>query len=163
MACIIREFDKKQKIGPEPGNSKHSTRQQVWKPNDYGDLSRKVIDLCARIELEWGRLGFQHPEIRIRTVLEEAALNAWIHGNKKNPEARVIIRWGCDDQFRLEVIDEGQGFDLNDIPDPTTSENLTKPDGRGIFIMRYFANEIAWEQDGKHLVAKFKKDFNLIF
>ncbi len=129
----------------------------VWKPKDCDEISVLISDLCDKIEYEWNHCGYESPEKHLCLVLEEAVINAWEHGNKKDPNKSIIIRWRFGNDFHLEVIDEGQGFDYKRVPDPTCNENLTKPFGRGIFIIRHFTDFVKWKKSGKHLIMYFKK------
>lgn len=73
----------------------------------------------------------------------EAVNNAIVHGNKKDPEKKVILRLICDkNRICVEVEDEGKGFDLNSLPCPITEENLLKEVGRGIFIVRSLMDKV---------------------
>jgi len=47
------------------------------------------------------------------------------------------------------VHDQGSGFNPNEVPDPTTDENILKTSGRGIFFMRNFMDEVEWSADPK--------------
>lgn len=140
--------------------NRRDLQEQVWKPRDAENIARLIKDLYGTIKREWDDRGYRDPEPRIRMVLEEAALNAWIHGNRRNPEKSVTIRWRYGNDFHFEVIDEGEGFDPGYIPDPTSKEYITMPSGRGIFIIRHFASYVRWKEGGRHLAASFKKHPN---
>ena len=131
--------------------------QQIWTPLNCNHITEQVTALSEKLALEWKQRGYESPELRIRMVLEEAVLNAWIHGNKQNPNKEICIRWRYGNDFHLEVIDEGEGFDDRLLPDPTSNENLTKPFGRGIFIIRYFADAVRWKEGGRHIVVTLRK------
>ncbi|MCP4344221.1 MAG: response regulator [Desulfobacterales bacterium] len=136
---------------------KKTYSEVVWKPKDCDEISVLISDLCDKIEYEWNHLGYESPEKHLCLVLEEAVINAWEHGNKQEPDKSITIRWQFGNDFHLEVIDEGRGFDYKCVPDPTCNENLTKPFGRGIFIIRHFTDFVKWKKGGKHLVMYFKK------
>ena len=53
------------------------------------------------------------------------------------------------------IIDEGGGFDYNNVPDPTLPENLEKLSGRGVFLMRQLADEVVFEQNGSIVRLRF--------
>lgn len=129
----------------------------VWKPADCDDISRLISELCDTIEHEWNQHGYEAPDKHFCLVLEEAVLNAWKHGNKQNPDKSIIIRWWFGNDFHAEIIDEGQGFDYESVPDPTDNENLIKPFGRGIYIIRHFSDFVKWKNGGRHLSMSFKK------
>ncbi len=79
----------------------------------------------------------------ILVTLTEAVNNALIHGNKLSLQKKVNISLYCDDKLLECVIeDEGEGFDLNKIPDPRSPENLLKDNGRGVFIINSLAKKV---------------------
>lgn len=134
--------------------------QEIWKPYDADHVAILINKLLAKIMYEWDKRGYQSPELRIRRVLEEAILNAWLHGNKQDSGKAITVRWRFGNDFYLEVINEGSGFDYGYVPDPTSAVNLTKPHGRGIFIMKHFADHMEWKDSGRHFIVSFKKHFN---
>ncbi|MEN8194005.1 MAG: ATP-binding protein [Bacteroidota bacterium] len=77
--------------------------------------------------------------------VSEASSNAMVHGNKLDPNKFIQISVTVNDN-KIEVIikDEGNGFDPDSIPDPTSPENLLKDSGRGIHIMRSFLHEVKY-------------------
>jgi len=80
----------------------------------------------------------------------EAVNNAISHGNKLNPEKNVEIEIRIKDK-KLTIItkDQGSGFDYENVPDPTSPENIENVDGRGIFLMRQLSDELVFHEDGK--------------
>ncbi len=154
----VSEYDA---IVPGIESKKHALySEEVWRPHDSGHLDSLISELSKKIEYEWQEYGFERPELRVRAVLEEAALNAWTHGNNKIPGTSVTVRWRCGDDFALEIADDGPGFDYECIPDPTAGENLTKPFGRGIFIIRYFARDVSWAESGKRVIITLDRHFD---
>ncbi|KER11149.1 MAG: hypothetical protein HY22_00025 [[Candidatus Thermochlorobacteriaceae] bacterium GBChlB] len=79
----------------------------------------------------------------VMLLITEATNNAVMHGNKfdRNKHAWLLCEVRGDD-FYIEVRDEGAGFNLNDVPDPLAEENLLKPSGRGVFLMRQIAKHV---------------------
>ncbi len=93
-------------------------------------------------------------------AVREAVTNAVLHGNKLD-EAKVVdlkLR-NSPEAFEIIVHDQGQGFNPNDIPDPTQAENILKTSGRGIFFMRNFMDMVDWSADpkGGTIVRMIKK------
>ena len=81
----------------------------------------------------------------MRLALEEAIINAIKHGNKLDPDKQVQITYAVTDStIFVSVEDEGAGFDPGDVPDPTDMENLDKPSGRGIVLMRNFLTRVEY-------------------
>ena len=89
-------------------------------------------------------------ELTIETALHEALANAVVHGNHEDPRKLVCVACRCttDGEVFLTVQDEGQGFDMAAVPDPTTPENRLLPHGRGIYLMKTLMDEVCFEQGG---------------
>lgn len=86
----------------------------------------------------------------------EAANNAITHGNKLNEDKQVEITFEMDeDKILLTVEDEGSGFDYNNIPDPTSPENLENMSGRGVFLMTKLSDSIEFENNGSFVRMTF--------
>jgi PAS domain S-box-containing protein len=95
-----------------------------------------------------------------RTALTEMVMNAWKHGNKKDSTKGITIRIRYANDIHLEVTDEGDGFDYLNLPDPTEPHNILKTSGRGIFMTRYAASEVFWKDNGRHITAVFRREFD---
>ncbi len=92
----------------------------------------------------------------ILVSLVEAVSNAVVHGNKLDPNKIVKIECEINDNaIFFSITDEGLGFDFNNIPDPTLSENLEKTDGRGIFLMKHLSDEVVFREKGTLCQMKF--------
>ena len=79
-------------------------------------------------------------------AVREAVANAIQHGNRQDPGKQVEVKLELDDQIlQVRVKDAGEGFDPKDVPDPLAPENLLKPDGRGIFYMGRFMDEVSFD------------------
>ena len=77
--------------------------------------------------------------------VREAVINAILHGNREQPGKRVLMAMDLEgEDLVVRVEDEGRGFDPDGLPDPTAPENLLRPSGRGIFMMRQFADSIEY-------------------
>lgn len=94
----------------------------------------------------------------VLTCLSEATVNAIIHGNKENPNKKVYINLEVIEDKRLifTISDEGNGFDFNNIPDPTAPENLENLTGRGVFIIKRLADQCIFNSRGNELELHFK-------
>ncbi|MDM8523939.1 response regulator [Desulfococcaceae bacterium HSG8] len=125
--------------------------EEIWKPKDFEETASLTADLFQRIADEWRRQEFESPEPRLQVILEEAVWNAWKHGNQKDPRKTITIRWRYGNDFHLEIIDQGEGFAYEEVPDPTIKKNLTRAFGRGIFFIRNFASSVKWEDRGRQI------------
>ncbi|MBP1665636.1 MAG: putative anti-sigma regulatory factor, serine/threonine protein kinase, partial [Bacteroidetes bacterium] len=88
----------------------------------------------------------------------EAVNNAITHGNKANPQKLVDVEIEFDDdEIRITVSDEGEGFRPDKIPDPTLPENIEELSGRGVFLMTKLADSIKFNEKGNSVTMSFKE------
>ena len=88
-------------------------------------------------------------ESGVEIALREALANAIIHGNHENPGKHVRVRCRCEpSEISIAVKDEGRGFDINKIADPTAPENTRSVHGRGIYLMKALMDEVRFEEGG---------------
>ncbi|MFO0846551.1 MAG: ATP-binding protein [Gemmataceae bacterium] len=89
----------------------------------------------------------------VRLALEEALINAIKHGNQMDRDKKVRISYRfLHDRLEIQITDEGTGFDPNDVPDPTAVENLERPCGRGLMLMRHYMSEVNYNDRGNSVV-----------
>lgn len=86
----------------------------------------------------------------------EATNNAIMHGNKLDENKEVTIEFKMEGKTLLvQVDDEGNGFDYENIPDPTAPENLENVNGRGIFLMEKLSDKISFSRNGATVALEF--------
>lgn len=91
----------------------------------------------------------EHDIFAIKLALEEALVNAIKHGNQMDPDKRVYIVYNVtSERFDIRITDEGTGFNPEDVPDPTAIENLERPCGRGLLLMRGFMTDVQYHGKG---------------
>jgi len=97
--------------------------------------------------------GYGEAEIlAVRLALDEAAANAIKHGNRANPAKQVRIDFDISDhRVLLQVEDEGDGFEPDDVPDPTMATNRNTPSGRGVYLMRRFMTWVRFNSLGNRV------------
>lgn len=92
----------------------------------------------------------------IMIAVTEAVNNAIKHGNQQDKSKNVALSLSLQDsQIKFIISDEGKGFDFKNLPDPTAPENIEKPGGRGIFLMRHLSDEVNFKEDGKVVELNF--------
>lgn len=92
----------------------------------------------------------------IMIAVTEAVNNAIKHGNSGNSNKNVHLSLSLNDNLLKFVIkDEGSGFDYDNLPDPTAPENIEKPGGRGIFLMKHLSDEVHFTEGGKTVELSF--------
>jgi serine/threonine-protein kinase RsbW len=92
----------------------------------------------------------------IMIAVTEAVNNAIKHGSHSDSSRNVnlsLLVDGTTLKFRVE--DQGPGFDYMHLPDPTSAENLEKPGGRGIFLMKHLADEVLFLDGGRVVELSF--------
>jgi serine/threonine-protein kinase RsbW len=88
----------------------------------------------------------------IKLALEEAITNAIRHGNRNDPKKHIRIRYRVTaEEAIIWLTDEGRGFNPDGVPDPTLDENLSKPNGRGIMLMRAYMDEVSFGESGNQV------------
>jgi serine/threonine-protein kinase RsbW len=92
----------------------------------------------------------------IMIAVTESVNNAIRHGNKMDPNKNVRLKLIMNESnINFTIEDEGSGFDYNNLPDPTAPENIEKPGGRGIFLMKHLADEVNFQEEGRIVELSF--------
>jgi serine/threonine-protein kinase RsbW len=114
-----------------------------------------IENLIDETSVELSLVADLYGNLLISTI--EAVTNAIVHGNKLDESK--IVKVGIDllgNKLCVEVTDQGKGFDIEKIPDPTKPDNVEKPDGRGIFLMKNLADNIEFDRNGAVVKLFFK-------
>lgn len=92
----------------------------------------------------------------IMIAVTESVNNAIRHGNKSDKSKNVTLSLDLSDSMIKFVIkDEGPGFDFQNLPDPTAPENVSKVNGRGIFLMKHLCDEVNFKEEGQSVELCF--------
>src|SRR5436305_7630288 len=131
----------------------HSLTLNVSITSDMAEARRVQSD----VERVLQQVQFnEHDIFAIKLALEEALVNAIKHGNQMDPSKKVHVACRVQaDRFEVQITDEGPGFDPEDVPDPTAVENLERPCGRGLMLMKHYMSEVAFQGRG-NVVAMSK-------
>ena len=113
--------------------------------------SAKETERAILREVRAGGFDTDHA-FAIKLALEEALTNAIKHGNRNDASKKVTVRYRVTPQ-RVEIVvaDQGAGFDPAAVPDPTTDENIQRPCGRGILLMRAYMSHVQYNETGNEV------------
>ena len=113
-----------------------------------------VEKLIDKISADHGIVAEHYGNVLI--AMTEGVNNAIVHGNKLDETKSVSVSCAIDQKTLVfRITDEGPGFDYENLPDPTAPENIEKPHGRGVFLMRHLADECAFEDEGRIVELTF--------
>ena len=116
-------------------------------PSDLG-FREEAVELFARHCVEAG-VPPESSRFKLKVALCEALQNAMIYGNKLDHAKMVRVEAVVEDgNVTISVADEGEGFDPEEMPDPTTPGKLQLPDGRGLFVIQQLADEVRFNDRG---------------
>jgi serine/threonine-protein kinase RsbW len=116
------------------------------------------VDVVEQVLAEIESAGFADMALfAVRLALDEALANAIRHGNNSDESKNVTVSYEIDDEaFEVSICDEGPGFDPDSVPDPTLDENLERPCGRGVMLMRAYMTEVSFNESGNcvHMIKR---------
>ncbi len=116
------------------------------------EVEALINALCEEFGVEETHYG------EILIAMTEAVNNAIVHGNKLDSNKMVDVRVSVEGPvLEFRIADEGPGFDFENIPDPTSPENIEKPNGRGVFLMRQLADTCEFEELGRVAILRFEQ------
>lgn len=128
----------------------------LWVFNDRSQIDTVVSDVVDAL----GRHRYtESSRFAVRLALEEAISNAFRHGHKTLPkDTPVQLKYRVDDEeLQVTIVDQGPGFKPEAVPDPTLEENLDKPSGRGLMLIRAYMSDVSHAGRGNELRMVYKK------
>jgi len=124
-------------------------------PTDFKSLvevENLVEKVCQIVDIQEDAYG------NVLIAVTEAVNNAICHGNNENNALTIEVAVGdSTNSFCFKIKDQGKGFDYNNLPDPTSPENILKENGRGIFLMRNLSDEVSFNEVGNEVIIYFSK------
>lgn len=88
--------------------------------------------------------------INIPLACDEAVTNAMLHGNQSDPDKKVNVQvYISHSRFKIRVVDQGAGFDFRKVENPTEGDNLLRPSGRGIYLMKSIMDTVSFKDEGR--------------
>jgi len=118
--------------------------------NKISDVETLIERVCSSLSVNDDIYG------NILISVTEAFNNAVIHGNRNNETLPVLIDVEQEDNsVFFRITDSGNGFDYNNLPDPTAPENIENECGRGIFLIRNLADAVDFNEPGNSIKIGF--------
>ena len=115
------------------------TKEFESDPENLPDIEQFVLDIADTLTMTSEKYN------SLELSVAEAASNSIVHGNKSDINKLVKISVFIDkNKMKIIFKDEGNGFNPNEIPDPTTPENILRDHGRGIHIMKSYLSELKY-------------------
>lgn len=133
------------------GTTKLYTLQLPSKPESIVELENLIEDIADTYQISDDTFA------NMMTCLNEVVMNAIVHGNKMDESKKVIVNAEIDHKrIMWTITDEGNGFDYNNLPDPTAEENLENLTGRGVFIVKQLSDQCIFNASGNEVELHFK-------
>src|SRR5207244_3275570 len=105
-----------------------------------------LVDRVARLGL------IKVEQSNLFVALDEAFVNAVKHGNRNDPTKLLRVTAELSPREAIFTVeDEGDGFDVREIPDPTDPTNLFKSSGRGVLLIYNIMDEVEYSGRGNRL------------
>jgi len=136
----------------------HEYTSEIVIPSDPAEARGVQEDIERRLRA----LDFDDRDIfSIKLALEEALVNAIKHGNQLDRTKKVHITYDITaDRFAISITDEGPGFDPEDVPDPMAVENLERPCGRGLLLIRHYMTDVVFHPPGNRMTMSKVRNRN---
>jgi serine/threonine-protein kinase RsbW len=141
------------KINPTMPNTVDSVLNSLFLSSETKSLlilEKWINELCETHSISSEKYG------NILIAVTEAVNNAITHGNLNVIDKKTIVSYALNDKaLSFFIKDEGNGFDFNNLPDPTDPANIETPDGRGIFLMRHLSDDVTFHNEGSFVEILF--------
>jgi|SRR4030095_935779 len=119
---------------------------------------KEVEDLMLETNKEFGLSDDEYGKMMI--AVTELVMNAIVHGNKEDPKKKVKVTIEFDSfEMKIMIEDEGGGFIIADVPDPTEIERLLDEHGRGVYIAKAMVDKLDYRHNkkGSEFILLIKK------
>jgi serine/threonine-protein kinase RsbW len=114
----------------------------------------EMNDLITRLLEQMAQAGFSEREqFGVRLSVEEAIVNGIKHGNREDPAKKVLVYYSISTcEITTEIEDQGPGFNPSQVPNPLAPENIERPGGRGVFLMRHYMTSVRYNERGNRVI-----------
>lgn len=122
--------------------------------NDRAQIDRAIDQVAVALD----RFGYDKASrFAVKLSLQEGLANALFHGHKDLPPSTPVrLEFSVSPaEVRISISDQGPGFDPGRVPDPTLDENLERPCGRGIMLIRSYMTEVAYSHGGNRVDMRY--------
>lgn len=121
-------------------------------PNQIERVEPYLLEIQSRGDIDEALFG------KIQLAVNEAVTNAIIHGNEENESKKVSVNAQINNnEIEITVKDEGSGFNPSVLPNPTNEKQLLKQSGRGVFLIKQYADAVSFEKRGTQVRMKFNR------
>jgi len=133
-------------------------------PKNYELVIPSILDKISEVESFTEKITnemdfSQEEKDSIAIAVTEMANNAILHGNKKDQQKKVVIRYQLTQtSLTVTIKDEGAGFNPDTINNPLAPENLLKESGRGVFIVKALMDKLSYHFDGTGTMVTLVKN-----
>lgn len=123
------------------------------------DVPDEIRDFEDRFVEAADRAGYEQAScFALRLAMEEATRNAFRHGHADLPDEPIDVAYDITPEVvTITVRDHGPGFDPTELPDPTAPENLARPHGRGVMLIRAYMTDVRFNDTGNEVTMTYRK------
>ncbi len=141
---------------PAPDARQAGTLVTLRLPSEIGCIE-EAVELVTRHCLA-GHDATRTTRFRLQVVLSEALSNAIVRGNREDRDKWVDVRAELGpDVIRVEVTDEGDGFDPAAVPEPIRPEQLDEANGRGLYLIRKLVDAVEFNARGNSICMTLRR------
>lgn len=116
------------------------TKEYQSNPEILPEIETYIVGIAQKHNMDEDKINL------LALSVSEAASNSIVHGNGANPAKKVTVSISViNNIFKVVFLDQGTGFDPDEVPDPTAPENILKDHGRGIHIMKSYLNQLKYK------------------
>ena len=139
-----------------PGSAAAVARITVELPSEVGCIE-EAVSVIMRHCLA-GAFAAPRVRFRLQVALSEALANAIVRGNREDASKRVYVQADLGpDLIRLNVTDEGEGFDPASVPDALSAEGLQQDGGRGLFLIHHMVDDVHFNAQGNSICMTLRR------
>lgn len=128
-------------------NQQHSP--EFASAEHWYESSLESVDAAEETAVDFARRAGLNEDDQhgLGMAVRESMVNAVVHGNRYSADRRVHVTMSAQGgELRIQILDEGEGFDPNRVSNPLAPENLLRQSGRGMLLIRAFVDDFSIER-----------------